>query len=210
LISARRSSPFNDCDCAVTVLLLGVSPPLPALRYKNGCGQDIRAVLFSRRDNGRRLCIRKSGRLERKREAALDRLPPGVAGQPHRHGTRGLLAKVGNGAGSICAVELALGVGDRAQHPAFAIFTSGGKIDFGTGDLDVGQGHFQRLRSAVPAHVAGPQLRQVELVADVAGKDQRPLGANQPAEPLLPARSDGHIARDERHQPVLRAHRLQR
>ena len=107
--------------------------------------------------------------------------------------------------------SVAFGIGHGAEHPARAIFARRAP--------DRPRARQSRSRAGGTSSVCypssqltslGPKLGEVELVAHVAGQDQRALGAEQAAQPLLPARRHRNIARDERHQPVLRAHRLQR
>jgi len=71
------------------------------------------------------------------------------------------------------------------------------EIDVGAGDLDLGQLDRQLVGGAVPAHIAVLKLRQVKLIANVAREDQRPLRADETAEPLLLARYHRDVARCE-------------
>src|SRR5205814_1975806 len=70
------------------------------------------------------------------------------------------------------------------------------------GDVDFRQFHLQRPARSVPGHVVRLELREVDLVANVAGEDQRPLRADESPEPLLLAADHRHVTRGKDCQPV--------
>ena len=95
----------------------------------------------------------KAGGVQRHGKAALDCRPRGLASEAHRRLRLRLAAQAVDGLGPVGLVELAAGVGNRTEDAAAAIFARRGKIDFGAGDLDVGQPHSKRLGRGVPADV---------------------------------------------------------
>lgn len=112
--------------------------------------------------------VLEAGGEQRHREAALNRHPRGLVRKPHRHIRRGLLAEILHRSVAIGLVELLVGIGECRENPAASIFPNGVYIDVRTGDLDFRQLDAERAARAIPAYVALLQLRQVELVANVA------------------------------------------
>ena len=85
------------------------------------------------------LHVLEAGGEQRHREAALDRRPRRLARQPHRHLAVACLRRSATASRAVGLVELLVGVGQRRQHPAPAIFLDRVDIDVGPGDLDFRQ-----------------------------------------------------------------------
>ena len=85
-----------------------------------------------------------------------------------------LLAQVGDGLRAVGLVELLVGVGQRRQHSALAIFLRRRRDRRRAPRPRSPAASPQRL-ACIPRHVGRLKLGQVELVAHVAGKDEGAL-----------------------------------
>ena len=89
-------------------------------------GSVIAALSREARDH---LHVLEARGLQRHGKASLDCRSRCLVGKPHLGRALRLLAQIGDGLGAVGGIELLVGVGERRQDAAFAIFLRRGEID---------------------------------------------------------------------------------